>query len=478
MEIPEEIKSKIINLTLGTKLPTSKILKLFEQEIKIDCKDYYAIIEEYQQKTGVQIVKGMNCKEAPKKISDKEIIDLCERKIPFREIYMELLKNGKAINECELRQRINKLYPSKDGKRSRYVKRKSPKSTIAFSDKEIKDMYESGMSIDNIIEAYKMRGVTISKRTLRQGIRRCYIRMGEKMPTRAEIQDRLITYEDLIRFRDKGFSYKEISNYYKELGIKTTFTYIEKRCKQAFENAKKRDPNANWKNNIADKQRIFELSLAGYSERKITQMFNDEGINISMNTVAKICKQCYKEKGIKNSLKKRRSKTVISDQEIFELCEQGYTYKQMKQYTSNKGGVISTATITKRCKEIYKSRGLDVPKESNIEKSKILKSKVSDGELLKLRKKMTYSQIQKYFAQKGIIASAAYFENRLLKLAKKIDIRCMDENKMKNALLNLKASKGATDEQLKTIGQLYGIDYAPVKERLNPYKVDKRIDER
>ncbi len=37
MEIPEEIKSKIINHTLGTKLPTSKIIKLFEQEIKIDC---------------------------------------------------------------------------------------------------------------------------------------------------------------------------------------------------------------------------------------------------------------------------------------------------------------------------------------------------------------------------------------------------------------------------------------------------------
>ena len=86
MEVPEEIKKKIIDLTLGTKLTASKILDLFKSDIQISIEDYYAIIEEYQQKTGEQVIRGSKRKDTTLKAPDEEITALCDQRFPFDKI--------------------------------------------------------------------------------------------------------------------------------------------------------------------------------------------------------------------------------------------------------------------------------------------------------------------------------------------------------------------------------------------------------
>ena len=489
MEVPEEIKKKIIDLTLGTKLTASKILDLFKSDIQISIEDYYAIIEEYQQKTGEQVIRGSKRKDATLKAPDEEITALCDQRLPFNKIHNELLRKGYPISEPELRTRMKELRPTKDGKR-RYVPRDPSKKRSLFDNNEIMKMYESGMTVISILKIHKDRGIKISKQAIMQRLKRSYKKLGVEMPDREQILNKLIPDEELIQYRDNGITYNEICNYYKERGINTTTKYIVSRCNLAYQNAKRRDPNLKWKDNATDRERIFKLSLEGYSEAKITEMLNKEGIVISINTVAKICKQCYEQKGMKNP-KKRTSKIFISDQEIFDLCEKGLSYRKISEYTKGKGRKVSTAVLTKRCIEIYAAKGKKYPKMSHIQKGKMLKEGISDEELIKLKYRgMSYPQMRQYYAEKGLEASSTYFENRIIKLTEEgkidisnkvingIDLRYIDESRMKKALLNLKVTKGATDEQLMQIGKLYGVNYVQEAEKLNPYRVSKADFER
>lgn len=77
------------------------------------------------------------------------------------------------------------------------------------------------------------------------------------------------------------------------------------------------------------------------------------------------CKRIYKEKGkeepkVKKKETKRRKD--ITDEEIYELREQGMTYQEILNYFEKKGIKISWVTIRERCKKIYEKKGKEVPK--------------------------------------------------------------------------------------------------------------------
>ena len=105
-------------------------------------------------------------------------------------------------------------------------------------------------------------------------------------------------------------------------------------------------------------EEIYELREQGMTHKEIARYYNEKGIEISKATIAYRCKKIYNEKG-KDEPKIKRKNMVkeATDEEIYELREQGKSYEEIARYYKEKGIEITRVAIGKRCKKIYNEKG-------------------------------------------------------------------------------------------------------------------------
>ena len=143
-------------------------------------------------------------------------------------------------------------------------------------------------------------------------------------------------------------------------------------------------------------------------------------------------------------------KSRISDDELFKLSELGITPKEIVDYYNKKGISVNLRTIYRRCMKIYKSIGKEPPNYTKFKFNDSIDEKII---MLKFGG-ASYREIEKYLKEIGVNISYEAIRNRI----KKIDSKSDDKDKIKKAIVNLKKSKNATDEQLKIMAELYGVD--------------------
>ena len=164
---------------------------------------------------------------------------------------------------------------------------------------------------------------------------------------------------------------------------------------------------------LLDDEEIYNLREQGLSYKEIEwYLLEKKGIVVSKTTILKKCKKIYAEKGKEEPKETGKlNKIPIPDEEIFNLREKGLSYESIAIYFRNKGIEVSFQTIKNRCEEIYTKKGKEIPKLSN--KTKI----IDDEELFNLREMgLSYEEIKKYYYTKGIEVS----RQRIFQKCKKI----------------------------------------------------------
>ena len=321
-----------------------------------------------------------------------------------------------------------------------------------ISDEEIYELRKSGMSYRKIVEYFHSNGIKIARNTIASECKRIFDEKGEK---EEEIQvnrkvgkreRKGIPPEEVFKLREKGMSYKQIAEYYYKIGVDVSDQTIGRICKEIYIEKGKTEPTEiiNDRVKSISKEELYKLREQGMSYVTIAKQFKEDGIEISSDTIRRRCKEIYKEKGKeepKTQERIRNKRTDINDEKIFELREQGLSYKRIVEYYKENGIDVSYMTIRSRCKE----KGKEEPKTKRRKRSiKNKRTDVTDEEIYKLRKSgMPYTKIEKYLKGKGIIISRNTIANKCKRL---FDEKGETEPKTQRGIGNKRTD--VTDEEI------------------------------
>ena len=288
---------------------------------------------------------------------------------------------------------------------------------IEIPDEEIFELREKRMTYKQIAEYFINQGIDISIMTISNRCKKIYARKGKEQPTVKRGRKERIADEQkekIYELREKGMTYKEIIEYFKNNGIQISSSTIKNTCKKIYEEKGKEQPNLTKRIKKISDEEIYELREQGMTQREVAEYYKKQGIEVSDKTIYRRCKIIYKEKGKKQQrvIKPRKKTTYekISDDEIYELREQEMTQKEIAQYFTNQGKIISEATICKRCKKIYEKNGKKQPTGKKGRKRKMTDEQ--NEKIYELREQgLMYRKIEEYFCDKGIKISRATIYN-------------------------------------------------------------------
>ena len=227
------------------------------------------------------------------------------------------------------------------------------------------------MTYKGMMEYFEQKDVKISKSLLSKRLKEIYNEKGKEDPKIKKEKNKRedVTDEEIYELREQGMSYGDIVRYYNEKGIQIGQTTIAYRCKKIYKEKGKEEPKAKKgekeRNDITDEE-IYELREQGISYREMERHFDEKGIKISQMTLYRRCKKIYKEKGEEEPKTKRgrKERKDVTNEEIYKLREKGMSYGEIVKYFNDKGIQISLTTIWLRCKKIYEEKGQEVPKET------------------------------------------------------------------------------------------------------------------
>ena len=322
---------------------------------------------------------------------------------------------------------------------------------------EVYKLREQGLSYKEIEEHLRNRGIDIPWFIIKNMCKRIY----------KEKNDNRISSEEIYNLREQGLTYAEITDFFRDKGINVTSNTIRNRCKIIYEEKCEKEPKIKRhhieKINISELE-VYNLRKQGLSYRKIAEIFQNKGINVSREVIRARCKSIYKEKGEKepDCTANKRSRVLVSDEEIYNLREQALTYNKIAEIINNKGIKVCVDTIAKRCRKIYKDKGQQEPKCKPQKTGKRIN--ISEEELFSLREQgLPYRQIQAYYIEKGIQVSFSTIDKRCDEIYKKkglIEPKCRKENRKKIPTI-LKVS----DEELYNLRE-QGLSYRKIEKKL------------
>lgn len=143
---------------------------------------------------------------------------------------------------------------------------------------------------------------------------------------------------------------------------------------------------------------VFNLRENGLTYKQIQDELQKIGKNISVSHIQVMSKSMYEELG-------KEEASYVSDEIIYNLRQKGLTYMEMEAELKKQGKRVSTSSLATRCKKIYKEKKEKMPKASSI--------KISDEEIFKLReKRLAYDGIVKHFEEKGISVSITFIQRK------------------------------------------------------------------
>lgn len=117
-------------------------------------------------------------------------------------------------------------------------------------------------------------------------------------------------------------------------------------------------------------EQMIRLRQRGFSYREIAYKLNERGIKISPQTVQNRIKEFQKKEP--EIISDKRGLESIPDNKLKKLKEQGLSCKGILEYLTNRGIKVTLPSLKKRLKSIYENAGEKMPKASS--KKKVLKA--------------------------------------------------------------------------------------------------------
>lgn len=343
---------------------------------------------------------------------------------------------------------------------------------------EIFNMREQNMTYERISVELKKMGIKMALSTVSNNCKKIYRKKGKEEPkTKRGTKRKFILEEEIYDLKSQGMCYQKIQDYYKNKNINISFSTIRKRLIEYCDLNNKEVPKGKTKIikkpkvTISDEE-IFNLREQRLSYNKISKIFTEKGYKISAQAILNRCKKIYEKKGLENPKRAIGQYKRIPDkydEEIFNLREQLLNYQQISDKLKEKNIIISPRGISKRCKVIYELKGKKEPVLSVIKISTLHNVNIPPEELFKLREKgYSYEVLADHYSKQGLKISWMGIRRKCKKIyaqkgleepvLQKGRISFARKEDAKKALLNLRKTRNATDEQLKQLADLYDIE--------------------
>ena len=319
------------------------------------------------------------------------------------------------------------------------------------------------MNLDEEIFELREKGLTykrIAEELTNQGKKissntirlRCKKIYVRKGKKEPKIRRSKIKDEEIFKLREQGLTYEKIVEELTNQGEKTNISVIYSRCKEIYEEKEMDEPKIR-SSKITD-EKIFELREQGLTYKKIAEELTNQGEKIDRSVIKARCKKIYEKKRMEEPKAKREQKTkIITDEEIFKLREKGLSYEKISEELTNQGKKISFNTIRLRCKKIYEEKGMEEPKVKRKQKTKI-----TDEEIFKLREKgLSYEKIAEELTNQGKKISS----NTIRLRCKKI----YEEKGKEEPETKCKQNLQITDEEIFELSEK-GLSYRKIAEEL------------
>ena len=396
-------------------------------------------------------------KEISEVVKNRLIGFFINTKLEIKDILDEVVPGGE-ITEEDLHA-IIKEYKEKTGK---IVRRKNGLRNI--SQKEIWELVQKGFSTKEIVAFLQEKGIFATVSYVQSII--------------DELLRQVIDDKEIYELREKGNSYRDIAVYYRKKRIKISVNAIMIKCKKIYEEKGKKEPYSKKKQNYTEipenvlSKKICNLREQGLSYVRIVEELKKEGIEITKSVVASRCKKAYADlakeepkvtrevnRSPKNYVQIKKAEEVKDT--IFKLREQGISYCGIEMYFYNKGIIIRNKAISDTCKKIYTELGREEPKTTRVINFKKLLNELGDTQSQKLSGS-TSSDRDAVMDDKTYIIPIQQEES-----IKTIDKKIPENDAVKRVILNLRETRGATDEQLQKLADYYGINWKEINVDMN-----------
>ncbi len=413
MKLPIEIEDLIVDLFCNSKMSVEYIISLIDQKNltrEFTIEDFYCLLYERQCKEGKRLNRTVKDYESS-----------------FDNQLYQWRKDGKSVND------------------------------IMFMLEEKGIIIKEDDLIDRILKNFKHRGDIDSR----------IIKWHD-----GKIE---ITEDELDIIKSKCKTYREIEQYYKDKDIIIPYSTIKSSFKDCINrvetNIKKYKCMGRQPCKLEGKdEEVFDLRENKMSYELITKHFEDNGLEVSHETVRKKCKEIYEKKGLKEPKNYRFNPNRDTENRIAETVYnlrkyEKYSYQDILDYFLDKGIRVEYSQILRICKNMFKEKNERIPKS----KRKIARE-INNRELsYHMKKKKTCREITEFFNNKGVNVSYSYIveacrkiKNNQNKYKRRTLNKVKDKNLIIDVMLKIGEKRKATQEQMKKfaeeVSKYYGED--------------------
>ena len=421
-----------------------------EQGIRASYATVYQRLYRYYKTIGQEEPKSTNV------ISDEQLYQLKEKGLTYREISEYLKSQGIQISDAAVNYRLNK-YCQKTGKQKPNLRRAN------VTDEQLYELREKGLAYREISEYLKNEGVKISCAAVSLRLNEYCKKTGKPKPNPGARRIK-VTDEQLYELKENGLADKEIVEYLRDQGIEISTRGVRYKINRYCEKTGKPKPNTQ---KVTDEQ-LYQLKENGLTGREIARYLKSQGIEISYTSVnTRLNEYCIKTG--------KPMRTKVTDEQLYELKENGWTDKKIAEYLINQGIEISWATVNRRLNQYYKKIGKPKPNFKKTSKSKTESTaEVTDEQLYELREKgMTYREISEYLKSQGIEICSAKINVRVNEYCRRTGKPKIETRKAKVSIEKLYELKenGFSDKEIVEFLKKEGIEiaYTTISARLNKY---------
>lgn len=209
---------------------------------------------------------------------------------------------------------------------------------------QLVQLKERGLSDRKISNLLEEQGIKISSATINKKLNIYYNSIGKAKP-KAVRKDKLdIPIEQLIELKKQNLSDKKIADLLSNGKRKISMTKVNKLLRAYYQSIEEKKPRAR---TYTDIEKLVQLKEQGMSDRKISDILSNEGINVSIEVINSMLRKYYKE--IKRT--KPRARIPVDIDEILSLQKKGLSIDRIEKEYANRGIKISASTISRRLLE-------------------------------------------------------------------------------------------------------------------------------
>ena len=224
--------------------------------------------------------------------------------------------------------------------------------------------------------------------------------------------------DDIIfNLREQGNNYEEISKLLRKQDIKLKPFMVEEICKAIYEKKYMKEPTESVKEIIEVNEKkeqeakkehlqelVFELREQGKTYKQISEyIFSEKGIKKCISDIRDYYLDYCKKMEIAEPKKRINVSQKVSSEEIFKLRESGYSCRDIIDYYKEKGTKISKESVQKIYKEECERLGKEYKSKVKLRKKCKEIIQLPDEKIFELReKKLTYDEIVDWFKENGI----------------------------------------------------------------------------